>query len=453
MHRDSPTRRVRAMTDVGSRTAVFHVGLAHEKLAPHNTKADKDAQSRFIRNLVDHSDVPPAYAAAFRRWVRRTPAASGAQSGRRVAIAVSQGRVLCGLGELTPTENGLSIHTTYGVPFLPGASLKGITKAWLKASSAGGMWAPEGRAFRDVFGVPADEDETGGMQGAVAFYDALWIPGESDLPAKPWAAEIVTPHFGAYYAEGSTPDGTQSPVPVTFLAAQGGFRVVLEGPDFLLDAVLDAVGHALLERGIGAKSRAGYGRLRIEPGRETLVDQQLREARLDAEREQQRHREYSGAITIAAMLDVIAKHEPEVDLRAAVAAWLTEADHAHSNLRSFPVNPDTAAAAYAWAHENDLAKGLRKRVEGRVPESILQALAGNNTQRGRFGSNHLAELPPPPSSKRQKKRWPNSFSMRIAEGGFDEDTVRRALAHLRAHGGKPGHVKNILDAYGLDDEA
>ncbi len=46
---------------------------------------------KFLRNLVDNSDVPKGYAGWFRRWVRRTPQVRGDSWGRRVRQAVSQG--------------------------------------------------------------------------------------------------------------------------------------------------------------------------------------------------------------------------------------------------------------------------------------------------------------------------------------------------------------------------
>ncbi len=478
IRRNSPTRVVRSIADDGSQTRVQHVGLAHEKLAPHAHDGDKEAQSRFVRNLAANSGVPTGYALHFRRHVRRTPVVTDGPWQRRAAVVISQGRVLCGLGERTPTENGLTVHTTYGVPVLPGSSLKGIAKAWLRESAADGDWAPGGALYQQAFGEGADSedpDTAGGLSGLVHFLDALWVPGDSRLPAHPWAAEILTPHFGDYYRNdrrNPAPDGTQSPIPITFLAAQGGFRVVLEGPDELVDQVLRHLLDALRFRGVGAKGRSGFGRFDAgapnPDGTVSLLtrdDEQEAAAREEAEAARARAAAFDAATDIVAMLTAFQAHgDADTDLRQLVADWLVGSERAGPRLQKFPVTPDAAAAAYAWAQDANVAKGLVKKVRDDVSEDVLAAMlddAGGGTggtvapssaSGGAFGPNHLDVFDDPTGlSKKNQQKWPNKFADRIAGGQYDEDTVQRAMAHLAAHGGKDGHLKKIREAYGLGD--
>lgn len=469
MNRDSPTRRVRVLADAGARESVAHVGLAHEKLAPHNTAADREAQARFIRNLVGFSTVPPGYELWFRRWVRRTPVESERPFGRRVRVAVSQGRVLCGLGGLTPTENGLAIHPTYGVPYLPGSSLKGIARAWLDENVSEGPWARGGPLYREVFGAPAGgeddeddleavaagEDKDPGLSGTVAFLDALWIAGDPRLPAKPWAAEILTPHLGRYYRGDGPPDGTESPIPVTFLAAQGGFRLVVEGPKALLDPTMELLERALLERGVGAKGRSGYGRFRLWVA-DALTREDGFEAseREDRERRRDRAEAIAGAGTAAGMFEALRRFEPGFSARAALVAWFTGGESQDPRLMAFPVTPEAAREVVVWAHVNDESKGLLKRVRDQLPPDVVAALeeAGQVDSPGPFGTNTIEVFDDPTGlSRKQASRWPNDFAGRIAGGWCDEDTVRRAIAHLRAHGGRDGHVSIITRAYGITE--
>ncbi|MBI5445322.1 MAG: hypothetical protein HY900_29435, partial [Deltaproteobacteria bacterium] len=48
-------------------------------------------------------------------------------------VAVFEGRVAwrltVGLGNEHPLENGVTLHRLYGVPFLPGSAIKGVTRA------------------------------------------------------------------------------------------------------------------------------------------------------------------------------------------------------------------------------------------------------------------------------------------------------------------------------------
>ncbi len=399
--RDSLTARARDWSP--SDHQVQHVGLAYDKLAPHASAGNRDAQSRFIRNLVANNGAPEGYGLWFQRHVRRTPPIDAPIDGKRVAmtrhvrLVASQGRVLCGLGELTPTENGLAVHHTYGVPYLPGSSLKGIVKAWCRETCRTGEWREGGKAFRDAFGDPASSDDEGGYAGAVCFLDALWVPGEPDLPDSPWAAEIATPHFGQYYCNDPKhpePDGTESPRPVVFLAAQGGFRVVVEGPAFLAEPATELLCEALERRGIGAKSRAGYGRFRVLDHL-SRADEAERQAREERDAARARAQAFAGASTVGDVLTLLNRHEPDRDLRGEVIAWLTGGERAHPRLRAFPVQPESARAAYAWLHEHKLAKGLLRAVRDRVPPDIAAALGGKApTGTGATGPGRVRAEPP-----------------------------------------------------------
>ena len=459
MKRLSPTRHMRGVLALSSYDRLEHVGLAHEKLAPHNTQLSADARSEFIRGLGSHTRVPRPYPAAFRRWVRRTPRLMDeGPLGREVLLVVSGGRVLCGLGEQTPTENGLSIHQTYGVPYLPGSSLKGITKRYL-AENASGAWGQGGAVYRGVFGEgPEDDaDDEGGSSGLVHFLDALWVPGDPDFPDTPFAAEILTPHHSQYYQGKAPPDGTQSPIPVTFLAAQGAFRVVLEGPPSLLELLRPVVVRALAERGVGAKSRGGYGRFQTLDRLTKDDDLLVREHEEQREREKVRQR-FAAAKTPAEVLAALTLEGAEADRQVEqFSRWLTAAAGTDPRLAAYALTPESALATWDWVASTLGVKGLWKKVRAELREDVRAALEAqfsggdDGASSGGFGTNHLDSFDVPKGSKKKKAAWPNRFATRIAGGGFDRDTVLRAIAHLRAHGGKDGHVKKILEAYGIEE--
>ncbi|MEN0067997.1 MAG: type III-B CRISPR module RAMP protein Cmr6 [Myxococcota bacterium] len=378
MKRDSLTRRVRGLADDTSRSPVAHVGLAYEKLAPHRSALDPDAKSRFVRQLADFSEMPEGYSTLFNRWVRRTLDDHNGLFGRRTRIAVSQGRVLCGLGLLTPSENGLAIHATYGVPYLPGSSLKGIARAWLVEQVTTGPWATGGALFREIFGWQAggeeDREQDPGLSGAVSFLDALWTPPDehlTQLPKHPWAAEIVTPHHGKYFAGHGGPDGTESPVPSTFLAAQGGFRVVIEGPQEMLGPTMDVLERALAERGVGAKGRAGYGRF-VFLDEMTGVERDIEEQRQAAARRETAESRVTEAKDVVEALEELALLVGKDGLAAELQAWLT-GDSPHRLISHFPVTPEAAANAWTWAKGRHL-KILRRRIKKRVAPEIMAAI-------------------------------------------------------------------------------
>ena len=163
-------------------------------------------------------------------------------------------RFLTGLGRKGPLEIGFTFHRLYGVPIIPGSSLKGLTRSWAllcpdQAPEIGGS-TPEERAddplFKQVFG------STQG-QGAAIFYDAI--------PEMPPVLEldVMNPHYPDYYQGDEPPANWQSPQPVFFLTlgAKSRFLFAVGGKQCELAA--QWLERALGEMGVGAKTSAGYG--------------------------------------------------------------------------------------------------------------------------------------------------------------------------------------------------
>lgn len=223
---------------------VGHVGLASTKLL-EGVRAEERAQE--LRRVLDGARPPAGYRPAYERWRNFTPPTTE----RAVAVVKCEDLVLCGLGSPSPTENGLALHAVWGTPWLPGTSLKGITRAWMRDRGA----ATE--ALRDWFGWAPESSDDEGAAGAIDFLDAWWVPEDT----VPWALEVLTPHHGEYYRGQGAPTGEESPLPHTFLAARGSFRLVVEGPEGWASEGLGHLLTALAERGVGAKTRAGYGRM------------------------------------------------------------------------------------------------------------------------------------------------------------------------------------------------
>src|SRR5690606_12353334 len=202
------------------------------------------------RIVESYGYVPSGYKRAFERLRARTAAGPAY---RRVLLATSLAPVICGMGERTPGENGLTLHPVYGVPYLPGTSLKGILRAWVLSQNWGKDWQEGGVRFRSLFGQGGHQGEA----GVVDILDALPVPKD-----KLFTVDVLTPHFADYYHGKSGPLGWQGPNPVRFLVASQGvhYRLVLEGASEWLDKAAEWLALSLSERGVGAKSRAGYGR-------------------------------------------------------------------------------------------------------------------------------------------------------------------------------------------------
>jgi CRISPR-associated protein Cmr6 len=183
-------------------------------------------------------------------------------------VAETDWHFATGLGNNHPVENGFAWHPTLGVPYLTGAAVKGLLRAWCE------QWADfkteelRTQAVRVWFGG----DEKNPAAGELIFFDAIPIG-----PVK-LKADVMTPHMGNWYENGGDKlgqDGTvvpadwHSPVPVPFLVVDHGqsfqFAVAKRAASQInLDEVKTQLIEALKHLGAGAKTAAGYGRMQLD---------------------------------------------------------------------------------------------------------------------------------------------------------------------------------------------
>lgn len=145
-----------------------------------------------------------------------------------------------------PLELGMAVHHVYGFPVLPATAIKGLAHAVAATTDASLADALYGR------------QET---TGRVAILDGF--PIEFNI-----RRDVMTPHFSAWYQNkpDAKPDDTDDPKPIPFLSVSAGsqFEVVLlarvrDTAVADLDMVESHVQKGCEERGLGAKTSAGYG--------------------------------------------------------------------------------------------------------------------------------------------------------------------------------------------------
>lgn len=214
-------------------------------------------------------------------------------------VAEAQSPCAIGLGNVAPVENsGLSLDPTYGVPVIPGSSLKGLTRHYVEEE-----YIPEVMAL-PVFSalaeghhrrLPIEEavvgllfgskpsaaepqadggaaERDGGAEGLIAFYDAWAAP-----TTRGWfEPDILNVHHKKYYGHTGEsppePNDREDPTPVYFLTVRpkvafgvflgltsAGRGLPAECQVFLLSFTAARLSEALQRWGIGAKSGAGYG--------------------------------------------------------------------------------------------------------------------------------------------------------------------------------------------------
>jgi CRISPR-associated protein Cmr6 len=161
----------------------------------------------------------------------------------------TQGRLIVGLGGKGVLETGLTLHHTYGVPYIPGSSLKGLTSHYgLKAAGL------DAKQHTCLFGTTDDS-------GYAVFHDA-WIFPES-VAGGCLAPDVMTPHHTDYYMSGDAPLDNDKPIPVSYLSVKGDFRLAITCPDWPdgAEIAMELLLDALANWGAGGKTSSGYGRM------------------------------------------------------------------------------------------------------------------------------------------------------------------------------------------------
>ena len=188
-------------------------------------------------------------------------------------------------------ETGIALHHTYGVPYLPGSALKGLTASYMQRIRE--KLQPKGeqadatayeqinQACKVIFG---DTDDA----GYITFFDALYRPG-TGYNGQALYPDIITVHHQQYYQHSKdqprkdqygkdqhdrqpAPADWDSPIPVPFLSATGSYLVALAAPDIKEESVREkwlsstaSLLRAVLKNmGIGAKTSSGYGRMTLD---------------------------------------------------------------------------------------------------------------------------------------------------------------------------------------------
>lgn len=186
-------------------------------------------------------------------------------------------RFIIGLGASHPQETSMTLHHIYGIPYIPGSAVKGVTRHWSVRKFAYQRVKRENEEFEKVLKDTSKALEDGrdidleingikftdliqifGTQkqaGKVIFMDAY--PAD-DIKLK---IDIMNVHYPDYYSRNEPPADWQNPNPIKFLTVEdASFTFYLISKDTeLLNKAKILLKEALEEQGIGAKTSIGYG--------------------------------------------------------------------------------------------------------------------------------------------------------------------------------------------------
>lgn len=238
--------------DFSTFPSTAHAGLWIDKYLPEQAKGLGEIKAKHFEQTVRPTDT--LYKAFFVRWQK-----SLENAGAQTRKATVQGRLAIGLGGESVLETAISLHRTYGVPYIPGSALKGLAAHY--AHNRLKDWGEETEAYTILFG----DTKTAGY---LTFYDALYVPGSANywtFKDTPLALDVMNVHHPEYYrGEDKPPADWDSPTPVSFLSATGSYLIALGGPAEWVKAAFEILACALREEGIGAKTSSGYGRMTVE---------------------------------------------------------------------------------------------------------------------------------------------------------------------------------------------
>ena len=237
-----------------------HAGLILNKFLPkfdNNDLNKGEARIRLFQMAIDAlNEALPLYQIAYARYLNALDHAL-------IRFFEATGRMAIGLGATTVLETGVTLHYTYGTPYLPGSAIKGLassycSQVWGREDAHFGM---DGKYYKTLFGTQASA-------GFLTFHDA-WI--DPDTLSNSLLLDVMTVHHPDYYS--SKPENVVAPTdfddpnPVSFLSIKGRFAVPIscevqneEGKRWT-ELAMELVTEALQEWGIGAKTYSGYGQM------------------------------------------------------------------------------------------------------------------------------------------------------------------------------------------------
>lgn len=166
-----------------------------------------------------------------------------------------QTRLMLGIGGESPYNTILlmTLHQTYGLPYIPATAIKGCLRNYWEQEESKGL------SIKKLLG--ADSEEKANLKGCLVFFDTF--PEEYSL-----AFDSLTPH-NAIYFEGKgkeAPSDMENKIPlyIPCVTKDSSFKIHIACTDDEeweknSSIIMDSLKNALCEYGVGAKTSFGYG--------------------------------------------------------------------------------------------------------------------------------------------------------------------------------------------------
>ena len=438
-----------------------HAGLWLDKFLKAQKYLDKtageQARADLIRDLANIR-VPKGYKTSFERWKQsmiEDPTI-------RLLRGKVEGRIAVGLGDRGSTEIGLSLHHTWGVPYIPGSALKGVTARAAHQLTGDDRWKiDKGEWSNELFG---SNDE----QGLVHFLDAKWDPKGG---GKYLYKDILTSHHQDYYTKSQTfaPSDMDSPNPVSFISTTGEFLIAIQCSDAAwLNITEKFLIEGLATLGVGSKTSAGYGYLTVEEDSDALEHRKEQESIAEAEAEQKEEEEHKNRLMALSPIerakDIISQAEGKRFLASKWYDWLLSDEIILDYLPKFSDINDKSEFI-RWLQEQF---GLEAKINDVVPnydkdrKTKILALkdlfkADSAVSKGPFGSESippklLKEVAKEKGSGKKAKKVKKLKSMLDSGfGKFQAEDVKKAILFIEDTGHYSENlIKKLKEDYRIE---
>ncbi|MGC9771004.1 type III-B CRISPR module RAMP protein Cmr6 [Fervidobacterium islandicum] len=163
-------------------------------------------------------------------------------------------KMLLGSGLPSLIEVGMHLSRNYGLPVIPGTSIKGAFAHFLEGQVSQEL-------YKKIFGTELSNNKEN-VRGGLIFLDAL---PNKDLKFE---IDLLNNHFQPYYMENDAPPNDwYDPVPISYIVVGEGtfrFTILINKEVEFTSEEADKIKKKFIEMlktyGIGAKTNYGYGR-------------------------------------------------------------------------------------------------------------------------------------------------------------------------------------------------
>ncbi|SUO95044.1 type III-B CRISPR module RAMP protein Cmr6 [Suttonella ornithocola] len=226
-------------------TSSAHAGLMVQRGLIVWEEGKKSKKKRHLDSIcaIKPDDL---YLLAFQRWQEAT-----LSEHHSTWCAKIEGKLMMGLELGGALETGMITQHSYGMPMIPGSSIKGVVRHYADRIGL------DKKITTILFGNDENIEGIEAGAGCLIWHDAWWIPNKTQ---SPFVRDVVSVHHQKYYSgDKKLATDTENPIPNDQLAVSGSFYFVIEGEPKWANFAKELLKQALQTQGIGGKTAAGYG--------------------------------------------------------------------------------------------------------------------------------------------------------------------------------------------------